>query len=275
MESEGRRALRFPLLSKIFPFSFPQKGIVCAGSQGKILGVINFFDFHLNGEPCTLLANVCVDPDHRCEGIASRMLSEAERILDREGIRDLFLQARVEMKDTIDFYRKRGFRVTDYRENRILPSGSFPVKEDPDFRLEQVPGADLKTFSELMKSCYPQTVLWNLNYRPDLFSTELLTKVMIFLESPVNRFRRAVSADGKIMAWAAWQKLSGFADQMWVIPSEGLTDAEYSRTLKFLCSGYKGKKPLKIDVPVGRPAEVYVSAGLILQQTLAWMWKRL
>ena len=275
LHREGVSALQHPFLSSLISFPYRLDGVVCRNGSGALLGLINTYFFHLNGRRRCLIANVCVREAYRREGIASRMLEAVEKELTSEGVRDIFLQARLSAPETVAFYRRRGFCVTDYRETWVSPAGALRGDEGFPYRLERVPASDLPLFHRLMADRYPQTVLWNLNYKPGLFQTGLVSELINFLESPGNRFRRAVTADGRTAAWAAWQKLSGFADALWFVPAADLPEQEYAGLLTFLRNVHGGKRALKIDLPAGRSGAEMQSAPFRYYQTLAWMWKKL
>lgn len=272
---EGISAQSHPLLTGITGFPFSLEGLVCRDINGPLLGVISTYFFLLNGRRCCLIANVCVDPAHRHEGIASRMLEEAERIRAEDGVRNFFLQARLSSPETVDFYRKRGYLVTDYREAWVAPRSSDREPLPSEYTLERVPTSDIVSFQKMLSGQYPPTVLWNLNYTERLFRTGIAAEAVNLLEAPQNRFRRVVDGQGRNFAWAAWQKLSGFADQLWMVPNGELSVPETTAVLRLLKASYKGNKALKIDVPAGGSADPFRAAGFSYWQTLAWMWKKL
>ncbi len=275
LSREGLYAARHPFLSNFHSFPYRLDGVVCRDRSGVLLGLINTYFFRLNGERCCLIANVCVDASRRKEGIASRMLTEVERRQAADGIRNLYLQARLALPETVDFYRKRGYLVTDYRENWVYPKKQSGEPGPAEYILERVPASDRADFERLMNEIYPQTVLWNLNYDPNLFRTGIAAEIANRLESPVNRFRRVRGENGGTAAWAAWQHLSGFADWLWIVPGDDFPASRRAGLLRFLAGAYSGGKPLKIDVPAGGDPRDLENAGFRYWQTLAWMWKAL
>lgn len=275
LRQEGDYARVHPLLTRITSFPYKLEGVVCEDSDQKLLGLINAYYFSLRFRACCLVANVCVEPSYRKKGIASEMLKEIERMQISKGIRDIFLQARLANPETLDFYRRRGFRVTDYRETWVRPVLKDAEAKSPEYRFERVPASDMQHFRHLFDLRYPESVRWNLNYRESLFRPGIAADLRNRLESPQNRFCRLTDRSGNVRAWAAYQKLSGFADMLWIVPAEDAGDEEYPKFLAALAAAYKGQRPLKIDVPVGKNASIYEKAGFRHMQTLAWMWKRL
>ena len=275
LREEGTYAMQHPLLTRFSVFPYKLEGVVCRDHDGKLLGLINSYFFQLNGKDCCLLANVCVDPAHRGEGIASQMLEKIEEIQFSAGIRDLFLQARVQMPEVIQLYRRRNFMITDYRDTWICPAGKPLQQKDPGLRLEPVPGSDREKFRSRMAEVYPDTVLWNLDCKKGLFHTGTAALVRNWIETPSNRFRRVVNSEGQVRAWAAYQKMNGSADTLWFIPEEDLSADSRISVLQFLRSCFPGKKPLKLDTATGSDPRICKEAGFSHLQTLAWMWKKL
>ena len=56
---------------------------------------------------------LAVDPSRRRLGVGSRLMAEAERLLEQAGCPKINLQVRSENADVIAFYRARGYAVDD------------------------------------------------------------------------------------------------------------------------------------------------------------------
>jgi ribosomal-protein-alanine N-acetyltransferase len=61
------------------------------------------------------ILNLAVTPDHRRAGIASALLGEALRELERRGVGDVFLEVRQSNRPAQALYRDWGFRVAGMR----------------------------------------------------------------------------------------------------------------------------------------------------------------
>ena len=276
LHKSGLNAQAHPLWTNITGFPYNLPGMVCADKEGKILGVVNSYTFYRGENKCVSIANVCVDPNHRREGIATHILREIEQSQQKEGTYGLYLQARMSNPKTIQFYKNRGYAVTDFRETWILPKGKNIQTLIPDgYQTEYVPAADKENFTKQFKIRYPDSILWNLDYSDSLFHPGRFSAIMNRLLSPGNRFLRIKEGHSSVKAWAAFQPLQGIMDQLWFIPNAGITDREKSITLGILSREYRGSNALKLDIPVGEDPEICTAAGFIKQQTLAWMWKRL
>lgn len=276
LHDAGEYAVKHPFFVKFTGFSYHIPGVVCVDGNGTILGLINTNIFYQNSRQCCLLSNICVDPKHRREGIASHMIVETEREQRSSGVYGLYLQARMENDPIYLLYKKNGFSVTDFRETWILPKG----KKEPEQRASQyhpeiVPGKEMEEFEQSFNSRYPSSILWNLDYRSDLFRPGYLSYAFNYMFFTGNCFLRITDENGETKAWAAFQQLNGAADQLWFIPKEGISEEDQTAILNLLRHTYKGKKPLKIDVPSGHPSAIWQNAGFTRLHTLAWMWKKL
>lgn len=276
LRDAGTEALAHPVWTKISGFPYNMPGMVCADKDGTIIGLLNTYSFFYKENKCCLISNVCVDPMHRREGIASRLLHEAETAKRAEDVYGLYLQARMEGPETYRFYKHNGFSATDFRDTWIYPSvRKAPACDFSEFRTGIVPSSDKEKFQKFFFLRYPETVLWNLDYSPDLFRFGKLNHLLNQFSSTINRFRSVGSKNKQTIAWGAYQQLDGTFDQLWYIPDSSLDSSQQSGILALLCNEYKGKKPLKLDAPASDPDQIFKNAGFSKQQTLVWMWKRL
>ena len=276
LREAGIDAEKHPLWTGITGFPYDLSGVVCTDNAGKIVGIINANQFSLNGSSCCLVSNVCVDPKYRGQGIASRMLHEIERLQRKKGVWGAYLQVRTENPKTVALYKKSGYRITDLRETWIRPEKVHETDTKSSIlRVSHVPASDEVKFQEMFDRYYPRSILWNLGYRRDLFTPGRQADIISRLSSRVNRFFRVTGEDGNTEAWAAMQQFNGETDLFWFVPAEDLPEEEFSMILKLCINEYRGKKPLKLDLPAPAPGKIIQEAGFTRQQTVAWMWKRL
>lgn len=276
LRSVGREALSHPFLTKITGFPYNLPGVVCTDKNGNILGVINTYSFYQNTVKCVLLSNVCTDPFHRKEGIASHMLAEVERLQRAENAYGLYLQTRMDRRENFLLYKRNGFSVTDFRDTWILPKS---IKKNSAASNEYTAGivssGQMDDFHSAFRLRYPASILWSLDYPSTLFRPGKLAAINNRISAAVNRFLFVRNKSGQTKAWAAFQKLSGSMDQLWFIPEKETGNEEVPDILCFLVREYKGSKALKLDVPAGTASDIYEKSGFTRQHTLAWMWKKL
>ncbi len=275
LASAGKSFREKPFLMKLtggFPYELA--GVVCVDpDSGRIIGNTGVYHYRVNGVPGSLIANVCVDSAYRGQGIAARMLEEAERNERRTRTCGFYLQARMEVPSVIKMYRENGFRVTDYRNEWILPRGkALPDRADG---LTSRRMKDAALFQKRFYERYPRSILWNLGYNPAVFDTNLLSVAGRRLQGNYSGCREFVNADGAAAGWAGWQRSNEDTDTLWLIPNGKPSSEALSALLHAAVKAYPGRKPLKIDTPAEDSARVYTDAGFAILHALAWMWKPL
>lgn len=275
LEHEGKKALSHPLWTKLMGFPYNLSGVVCT-DQNKITGVINTYPFYQNERKCCLIANVCTEPEYRNRGIATHMILEVENMQRKQGAYGLYLQARTETADTIKMYKNRGFFVTDFRKTWIYPAKKQIQKDVPaEYRIENVSVTENPLLESLFQARYPKSILWNLDYKDELFDTGLLAKINRFLTSNPVHPQRVINSSGDTKLWYSIQHLRENLAQIWLVPNKSTSKTEMQQSLKPILRNWNGKKALKLDTPASDSDDIYKSAGFTLQQTLAWMFKRL
>ena len=275
LEREGEKAILHPLWTKIMGFPYNLSGVVCT-DKDKITGVINTYPFYQNGRKCCLVANVCTAPEYRNKGVAAHMILEVEKMHRKQNTYGLYLQARTETAGTIKMYKNRGFSVTDFRKTWIYPAKKQVQQLIPtEFRIANVPVSEKSLLESMFQARYPKSILWNLDYKDELFDTGLLSKINRFLSLSPNQLKRVLNAEGETKLWYAIQHLREDLAQLWMIPNKNTTDPEIKQSLNAILRNWRGNRALRLDTPAADSDEKYKSAGFTLQQTLAWMFKRL
>ncbi|HEY3557448.1 MAG TPA: tRNA (adenosine(37)-N6)-threonylcarbamoyltransferase complex ATPase subunit type 1 TsaE [Kribbella sp.] len=74
------------------------------------------------------LRRVSVDPRHQARGVASAMVGCAEEVAVRRGLSRVNLIARVELPDTVEFWRRRGYSVVDQQAHNLIFAKAMPVE---------------------------------------------------------------------------------------------------------------------------------------------------
>ena len=275
LAAAGRAVRKHPTLSKLtggFPYEIG--GVVCVNpANGCVIGNTGVYHYRVNGVPGSLIANVCVNPAYRGQGIAMRMLEEVEAEERRTRTCGFYLQARMEVPSVIAMYRENGFKVTDYRNEWILPRGK--VVPDLTDGLTSRRLKDAALFNKCFYERYPRSIIWNLGYNPAVFDTNPLSVAGRRLHGDYSGCREFVNADGTVAGWAGWQRSNEDTDTLWRIPNGKPSADELSALLHAAVKAYPGKKPLKIDTPAEDSARVYTDAGFAILHALAWMWKPL
>lgn len=90
-----------------------------AEDQGKPIG---FIIVRREAGRCGHVITIDILPEHRRQGIGSRLMAEAESWLARRGARAVYLETAADNLAAIDFYRKLGYleagRISGYYQGR-------------------------------------------------------------------------------------------------------------------------------------------------------------
>jgi tRNA threonylcarbamoyladenosine biosynthesis protein TsaE len=74
------------------------------------------------------LRRVSVDPRYQTRGVASAMVGCAEQVAVRRGLGRVNLIARVELPDTVEFWRRRGYAIVDRQAHNLIYAKAMPVE---------------------------------------------------------------------------------------------------------------------------------------------------
>ncbi|WUJ72775.1 tRNA (adenosine(37)-N6)-threonylcarbamoyltransferase complex ATPase subunit type 1 TsaE [Kribbella soli] len=74
------------------------------------------------------LRRVSVDPRSQARGVASAMVGCAEEVAVRRGLSRVNLIARVELPDTVEFWRRRGYSVVDRQAQNLIYAKALPIE---------------------------------------------------------------------------------------------------------------------------------------------------
>ena len=74
------------------------------------------------------LRRVSVDPRSQARGVASAMVGCAEEVAVRRGLNRVNLIARIELPDTVEFWRRRGYSVVDQQAHNLIFAKAMPLK---------------------------------------------------------------------------------------------------------------------------------------------------
>ncbi|MGW7685455.1 tRNA (adenosine(37)-N6)-threonylcarbamoyltransferase complex ATPase subunit type 1 TsaE [Kribbella sp. NPDC054772] len=74
------------------------------------------------------LRRVSVDPRYQGRGVASAMVGCAEEVAVRRGLARVNLIARVELPDTVEFWRRRGYSIVEQQGANLIYAKAMPVE---------------------------------------------------------------------------------------------------------------------------------------------------
>ncbi|MEV5964813.1 tRNA (adenosine(37)-N6)-threonylcarbamoyltransferase complex ATPase subunit type 1 TsaE [Kribbella sp. NPDC051952] len=73
------------------------------------------------------LRRVSVDPRHQGHGVASVMVGCAEEVAVQRGLNRVQLIARVELPDTVEFWRRRGYSLVEQQDHNLIFAKAMPI----------------------------------------------------------------------------------------------------------------------------------------------------
>ncbi|GAA1563306.1 hypothetical protein GCM10009804_19960 [Kribbella hippodromi] len=74
------------------------------------------------------LRRVSVDPRFQSRGVASALVGCAEEVAVRRGLARVNLIARVELPDTVEFWRRRGYSIVDQQGQNLIYAKAMPIE---------------------------------------------------------------------------------------------------------------------------------------------------
>ena len=83
--------------------------------------------FEVTGDVLNL-RRVSVDPRHQGHGVASAMVGCAEEVAVQRGLNRVQLIARVELPDTVEFWRRRGYSVVKQHDHNLIYAKAMPLE---------------------------------------------------------------------------------------------------------------------------------------------------
>ncbi|MFI6828567.1 tRNA (adenosine(37)-N6)-threonylcarbamoyltransferase complex ATPase subunit type 1 TsaE [Kribbella sp. NPDC050241] len=74
------------------------------------------------------LRRVSVDPRHQGHGVASAMVGCAEEVAVQRGLNRVQLIARIELPDTVEFWRRRGYSLVEQQDHNLILAKAMPIE---------------------------------------------------------------------------------------------------------------------------------------------------
>ncbi len=248
-------------------------GYVCINQDGTIIGNINLFPIRVLNHFAYLIANVCVHPDYRRQGIGRTMIEAALKYAKSHFVDAVYLQVREETGDVIRLYRNLGFQEDGRRTGWICPVNVSGTNNSIELRHEKPAWNEKRNYQIFFRKWYPETILWNLNYDPRIFQFGLFNQIPWILYQKRAEFFKIVDPYNQILCWVGWQPTSTFSDTLWFIPTDSCDEDRANTILMALRNRYSVTKPVQINFPKGCYVRSFLNAGFFVQSRLVWMSK--
>ncbi len=163
LQHAGQEGGWLPLRWLVSLIELPIQGFVALNSDCKIIGAIHCFPCHTNLDTGYLIANVCVDPDYRRQGIATNLMKAAFTYAKNRAANRLFLQVRLETPEALTFYQNLGFQQYAFRTSWIRTAMPAVPTERLNLRLTRPIAKNTGKLRAAFCKMYPAEIIWNLN----------------------------------------------------------------------------------------------------------------
>jgi len=248
-------------------------GYVCVNHDGTIIGNINLFPIRVMNHFAYLIANVCVHPDYRRQGIGRSMIESALKYAKSHFVDAVYLQVREETEDVIRLYKKLGFQEDGRRTSWICPINVSKENNTVELRHEKPSLREKREFQIFFREWYPEKIIWNLNYDPGLFQFGFFNQIVRNLYQKKAEFYKILDADKRILCWIGWQPTRNFSNTLWFVPTDFCDEDQANSILQTLKYSYSISKPFQINFPKNSYAKSFLNAGFFVQSRLVWMSK--
>lgn len=272
MQTAADKVRAHPLLSRFLSQPYAMEGVVCEAEDGRIVGNVSLFSVYINDVYNNLVANVCVHPDFRHQGIARRMMDLTLELSRRKGASSVYLQVREETPGAIGMYRALGFCETHKRTSWVYPKGA-PHEGVTGTRLTRARFRERSQFEGCFVHNYPDSILWNINFQPALFRSGWVFDLIRRLQLPGDELWRVSDEQDEALGWFAFQRSKAFSDVIWFIPAQNCEEEQLVIMLRLIAKRYSGRRPILINAASGEYENAMRTAGYFVHNRLRWMKK--
>ncbi len=250
------------------PFIAPEGFVWDEG--GEIVGNISLIPFVSRRRLLYLIANVAVHPARRRQGIARALTNAALEQVRKRHARVVWLQVRDDNPAAISLYQAAGFAEQTRRTTWVHPAGDFRGVPAPGTRITQRKPAHWKRQRKWLQWNYPDEIFWYWRLSRFAFRPGVLGAFSRFWSE--TRLRHwSVEQNSEWLGTLTWYATGAYADQLWLAaPPETETPA-LQTLLPYIHWPGREHRPLSLDYPAGRAADVLHQAGFRAEHTLIWM----
>lgn len=254
------------------PMPLPMIGIYCQKGN-EVVGNITLIPFTRDLIKRYLIANVCVKPELRGQGIGEELTKLGLSKIKKMGGDEAWLHVRVDNNAAIDLYRKTGFQTRFTRNSWVLRDFEHLDRGgSQSMNLGKLTEADWTDVNNSLEDHYPRGVRWNLpldvqSLRPGLLSAlgrlfrQQQTKAVIAREG------------GHPVGALIWEKTKLESDNCWFAPLSE-TNPNLIRILVAGLNELAGlKKAIMINFPADELESEFIAAGFNKELSLHWMSK--
>lgn len=270
MRQTARSGRNLDTLLRSSNADLPSGGFVWQ-AHGNIVGNLSLVPVRSGSARRYLIANVAVHPDYRRQGIA-RALTEAALDETRKRRADeTWLQVDAANQAAQQLYLGMGFVERAARSTwEATPQPERAAGSQGTVSIRNQRAADWEQQQRWLERLYPGDLRWNLPLDPKLFEPGLVGSLQRLVDE--RRTNQWSAANGEeLLGVLTWQSSSLHADRLWLAVSEEGEAAALPALLHHAHRNLRLKRPLALNYPAGRAAQLFEDAGFKLARNLKWM----
>jgi hypothetical protein len=217
-----------------------------------------------------LIANVAVHPDFRRQGIARALTDAALAWTQKRRVRSVWLQVRDDNLPAIRLYETSGFTERARRTTWIVLPDELRGMTPAGIRIVNQKTRHWKRQNQWLRQNYPDDLFWYWALRRSAFHPGILSKIAnFFTETQIRHW--GVEQHGRLLGVLSWKTTHAYADQLWLAAPPENEDFVLQSLLPYIHWREHSRRPLSIDLPVGRATNTLHMAGFRASHTLVWM----
>jgi GNAT superfamily N-acetyltransferase len=238
--------------------------------NGEVQGNISLIPFVTLGRSIYLIANVAVHPDYRQKGIARALTIAALTHAARRRVRSVWLQVRANNDPAVKLYESLGFKPKAHRTTWTLLPGKLNLEAPTNARIIQHQARHWKKHRKWLRHNYPDDLFWYWSISPNAFRPGVWgALIRLLFETQVRQW--GVEKNGELLGILSWKTTRSYADQLWLAAPPGNEETVLRTLLPHIHWRGRNQRPLSIDLPIGRVAQIFQASGFQPHQTLIWM----
>jgi len=249
--------------------SLPLAGYVWEAA-GQVVGNLSLVPFFHQGRRIYLIANVAVKSDYRRRGIAKALTEAALEKSRRRKVFTTWLQVRDNNSAALGLYTKMGFKPRVKRTTWNAIPDNLPGEVPPGIRVTLRQSKHWPRQRDWLNQIYPPLLRWHFPLKLHVLQPGFWGLLHRFFNE-VDVRHWAVQQNQQLLGVLSWEGTRGYADRLWLAAPPENDIAVLQTVLPFIRRERRLRRPLSLNYPLGRAAEILADSGFKKQHTLIWM----
>jgi len=237
---------------------------------GEVVGNLSLVPFIFQGRRIYLIANVAVAAEYRRRGIAQALTTAALERCRQRHVSSTWLQVRSDNQAAIDLYLARGFTPRARRTTWVINPMSIKGEAPAGMRVRARRSPHWSPQKAWLEQNYPTCLRWHFPLRMALLRPGFWGWMYRFFNE-VDLRHWAVESGKDLIGILSWQRSGGYSDHLWLAALPEHDELVLGTVLPFIRRGRILSRPISLNFPEGRAAEVLSAAGFEHKDTLIWM----